>query len=81
MADQAYPIPSALPDALSTDPNATFTFEDWQRADGWVEAPYLAERADAPKRVLGIDCEMVSARVLSQAPVHNGKPDKIACSA
>jgi RNA exonuclease 1 len=61
MADQAYPTPSALPDALSTDPNATFTFEDWQRADGWVEAPYLAERPDAPKRVLGIDCEMVSA--------------------
>ncbi|GAA5954462.1 hypothetical protein JCM8115_004597 [Rhodotorula mucilaginosa] len=58
MADQAYPTPSALPDALSTDPNATFTFEDWQRADGWVEAPYLAERPDAPKRVLGIDCEM-----------------------
>ncbi|GAA5979784.1 hypothetical protein JCM10908_003044 [Rhodotorula pacifica] len=58
MVDQAYPAPSALPDPLPTEANRTFTFEDWQRADGWVEAPYLAEQPDAPKRVLGIDCEM-----------------------
>ncbi|GEM09292.1 RNA exonuclease 1 [Rhodotorula toruloides] len=57
MAEQAYPTPSPLPSPLPTDPIPTLSFEDWQKADGWVEAPYQPER-EGPKRVLGMDCEM-----------------------
>ncbi|TNY23327.1 ribonuclease H [Rhodotorula diobovata] len=57
MAEQAYPTPSPRPSPLPTDVNATFSFEDWKKADGWVEAPYLPEK-EGPKRVLGLDCEM-----------------------
>ncbi|GAA5998067.1 RNA exonuclease [Rhodotorula paludigena] len=57
MAEQAYPTPSPLPSPLPTDLNPTFSFDDWKRADGWVEAPYQPER-EGPKRVLGLDCEM-----------------------
>lgn len=59
MAEQAYPTPSPLPSPLPTNLNPTFSFDDWKRADGWVEAPYQPER-EGPKRVLGLDCEMVS---------------------
>ncbi|BGP37396.1 hypothetical protein JCM10450v2_001305 [Rhodotorula kratochvilovae] len=57
MSEQAYPTPSPLPSPLPTDPNPTFSFDDWKKADGWIEAPYLPER-EGPKRVLGLDCEM-----------------------
>ncbi|GAA5822345.1 hypothetical protein JCM3770_000527 [Rhodotorula araucariae] len=57
MSEQAYPTPSPLPSPLPADPNPTFSFDDWKKADGWIEAPYLPEQ-EGPKRVLGLDCEM-----------------------
>lgn len=59
MLDQAYPTPSPLPEVLPTDPNPVFELAHWQRADGWIEAPYQPGTPDAPKRLLGVDCEMV----------------------
>ncbi|GAA6006093.1 hypothetical protein JCM10207_000520 [Rhodosporidiobolus poonsookiae] len=58
MLEQAYPDPSPLPSPLPTDPNTTFTFEDWQRPKGWVEAPYLPRKEGQAIRALGLDCEM-----------------------
>ncbi|POY76031.1 hypothetical protein BMF94_0754 [Rhodotorula taiwanensis] len=58
MLDQAYPTPSPLPEVLPTDPNPVFELAHWQRADGWIEAPYQPGTPDAPKRLLGVDCEM-----------------------
>ncbi|GAA6034983.1 hypothetical protein JCM8097_002129 [Rhodosporidiobolus ruineniae] len=58
MLEQAYPLPSALPSPLPTDANPTFAFEDWKRADGWIEAPYQPKREGQPTRALGLDCEM-----------------------
>ncbi|GAA5898716.1 hypothetical protein JCM8208_004739 [Rhodotorula glutinis] len=57
MAEQAYPTPSPRPSPLPTNLDATFSFGDWKKADGWIEAPYLPEK-EGPKRVLGLDCEM-----------------------
>ncbi|BGP19018.1 hypothetical protein JCM10213_009273 [Rhodosporidiobolus nylandii] len=58
MLEQAYPQPSPLPSPLPTDPNPTFSFEDWKRADGWIEAPYQPKREGQKTRALGLDCEM-----------------------
>lgn len=59
MLEQAYPLPSPLPSPLSTDLNPAFSFEDWQRADGWIEAPYQPKKEGQLPRTLGLDCEMV----------------------
>lgn len=66
MAEQAYPTPSPRPSPLPTDLDATFSFDDWKKADGWIEAPFLPEK-EGPKRVLGLDCEMVRPLSLSPA--------------
>lgn len=58
MLEQAYPIPSILPNPL---PEKTPSgFKVWQRSDGWIEAPYSKKIGNGPRKVLGIDCEMVS---------------------
>jgi hypothetical protein len=46
------------------------TWEDWQRPDGWIEAPYIESApatADDQAIVLGIDCEMVSTKFCARA--------------
>ncbi|KAL8279273.1 hypothetical protein RQP46_008310 [Phenoliferia psychrophenolica] len=53
MTEQAYPVPSPLPDAPLDSP----TFEDWTRPDGWIEAPFV-KPGPGPRQVLGLDCEM-----------------------
>ncbi|GAA5829121.1 hypothetical protein JCM11251_004132 [Rhodosporidiobolus azoricus] len=58
MLEQAYPLPSPLPSPLPTNPSPTFSFDDWKRPDGWVEAPYQPKREGVPVRALGLDCEM-----------------------
>ncbi|GAA5902806.1 hypothetical protein JCM5296_002887 [Sporobolomyces johnsonii] len=58
MLEQAYPVPSPLSSPLPTDPSPTFTFADWQRPDGWVEAPYQPLQPGTIRKVLGLDCEM-----------------------
>ncbi|GAA5871860.1 hypothetical protein JCM8547_003290 [Rhodosporidiobolus lusitaniae] len=58
MLEQAYPLPSPLPSPLPTDVNPYFTFDDWKRADGWVEAPFQPKREGQTTRALGLDCEM-----------------------
>ena len=58
MTEHAYPVPSPLPSPL---PEKSETgFAAWKRADGWIEAPWQEKQAYGSKRVLGIDCEMVS---------------------
>ncbi|GAA5948990.1 hypothetical protein JCM21900_003164 [Sporobolomyces salmonicolor] len=58
MLEQAYPVPSPLSSPLSTEPSTNLTFEDWQRPDGWVEAPYQPHQPGTIRKVLGLDCEM-----------------------
>lgn len=55
LTEHAYPVPTRV---AATAPEAP-TFEDWKRDDGWIEAPWKKE-GYGTKRVLGIDCEMVS---------------------
>lgn len=64
MAEQAYPAPSPIPSPLPTQ--ETYSFEDWKRPDGWIEAPWK-KAAPGIKKVLGIDCEMVSSAISSRA--------------
>jgi RNA exonuclease 1 len=63
MTEQAYPVPSPIPSPLPT--KDTFTFEDWKRPDGWIEAPWK-KAAPGIRKVLGIDCEMVSLATVSR---------------
>ncbi|GAA5973295.1 hypothetical protein JCM11641_003057 [Rhodosporidiobolus odoratus] len=58
MLEQAYPNPSPLPSPLPTNTNPRFSFEDWKRADGWIEAPYQPKKDGQKTRALGLDCEM-----------------------
>ena len=58
MTEHAYPVPSPLPSPL---PEKSATgFAAWRREDGWIEAPWQKKQAYGSKKVLGIDCEMVS---------------------
>lgn len=57
LLEQAYPPTTPQP----SEPVAKPTFADWQRPDGWIEAPYTA-LGFGQRKVLGIDCEMVSFR-------------------
>ena len=58
MNEQAYPVPSRAPadGKLSND-----DFDNWQRSDGWVEAPWQKPQS-GHRTVLGLDCEMVRAQ-------------------
>jgi RNA exonuclease 1 len=56
MAEQAYPLPSPIPSSPSE--STSVSFEDWKRADGWIEAPWQ-KPGYGTRKVLGIDCEMV----------------------
>ena len=67
LLEQAYP-PTTPPPA---EPIANPTFADWQRADGWIEAPY-SKQPYGTRKVLGIDCEMVGlVGVLSCCPARD----------
>lgn len=57
MTEQAYPVPTPLPSPLPA--KTDYTFEDWKRPDGWIEAPYVRPSGKA-RKVLGLDCEMVN---------------------
>lgn len=57
MTEHAYPVPTRVPNSTQSAP--TPNFEDWQVADGWIEAPWI-KAGYGTRKVLGIDCEMVS---------------------
>ena len=61
LLEQAYP-PTTPPPA---EPVANPTFADWQKADGWIEAPYT-KQLYGTRKVLGIDCEMVGHQSIDQ---------------
>lgn len=66
MFEQNYPTPTTLPSPLpSSSSSSTVDFEKWKRDDGWVEAPYVPLEEGNLRRVLGLDCEMVSFDILS----------------
>jgi RNA exonuclease 1 len=57
MTEQVYPVPTRVePTEARTTP---VVFEDWKVADGWIEAPWI-KAGYGERKVLGIDCEMVS---------------------
>ncbi|GAA5885123.1 hypothetical protein JCM6882_007239 [Rhodosporidiobolus microsporus] len=58
MLEQAYPTPSPIPSPLPTNSKPTFSFDDWRRPDGWIEAPYQPKAEGQRVRALGLDCEM-----------------------
>ncbi|KAM0792932.1 hypothetical protein ACM66B_002691 [Microbotryomycetes sp. NB124-2] len=54
LEEQSYPVPSRSPKDGERDND---DFDNWQRPDGWVEAPWK-KQADGPRTVYGLDCEM-----------------------
>lgn len=57
MLEQAYPVPTSTNNQVIE--NSTFD-KNWMRSDGWIEAPFL-KLGYGTRKVLGIDCEMVSS--------------------